>query len=93
MNLLKHITQESDHIHQIYYACSYAKVHYSRFINVTTSMALNLVSELLESHLVFLCINDTMIPNFGKKINNALYLFDHATHNESNYPNGHYESI
>lgn len=56
-------------------------------------MALNLVSELLESHLVFLCINDTMIPNFGKKINNALYLFDHATHNESNYPNGHYESI
>ena len=58
-------------------------------MNVTASMALKLIPELLESQPVFLCIDDTMVPKFGKKFENASKLFDHAAHNGSNYLNGH----
>ena len=39
-----------------YYACSYAKVDYSRFMNVTAFMAWKLIPEPLESQPIFLCI-------------------------------------
>ncbi len=81
------ITEKS--LNTFYYACSYAKMDYSRFMNVTASMALKLIPELLESQPVFLCIDDTMVPKFGKKFENASKLFDHAAHNGSNYLNGH----
>ena len=71
------------------YACSYAKVDYSGFMNITASMALNLIPESLRSQPVFLCIDDTMAAKFGKKFDNVSKLFDHAAHNGSNYLNGH----
>lgn len=86
-HFLSGITEKS--LNAFYYACSYAKVDYSRFMNVTASMALKLIPELLESQPVFLCIDDTMVPKFGKKFENASKLFDHAVHNGSNYLNGH----
>ena len=58
-------------------------------MNVTASMALKLIPEPLESQPVFLCIDDTMVPKFGKTFENASKLFDHAAHNGSNYLNGH----
>ena len=76
-------------LNAFYYTCSYVKVDYSRFMNITASMALNLVPELLESQPVFLCIDDTMVPKSGKKFENASKLFDHAAHNGSNYLNRH----
>ena len=76
-------------LNAFYYACSYAKVDYSRFMNVTASMALKLIPKLLESQPVFLCIDDTMVPKFGKKFENVSKLFDHAAHNGSNYLDGH----
>lgn len=54
-------------LNAIYYACSYAKVDYFRFINVTASMALKLISERLKPQSVFLCIDDTIAAKFGKK--------------------------
>ena len=81
------ITEKS--LTAFYYACSYAKVDYSRFMNVTASVALRLVPEHLQSQPVFFCIDDTMVSKFGKKFENVSKLFDHAAHNGSNYLNGH----
>jgi hypothetical protein len=86
-HFLSSITEKS--LNAFYYACSYAKVDYSRFMNVTASMALKLIPDLLESQPVFLCIDDTMISKFGRKFENVSKLFDHAAHNGSNYLNGH----
>ena len=86
-HFLSKITDKS--LNAFYYACSYAKVDYSRFMFVTASMALKLVPESLGAQPVFLCIDDTMVPKFGKKFEDASKLFDHAAHNGSNYLNGH----
>lgn len=81
------ITEKS--LTAFYYACSYAKVDYSRFMNVTASIALKLVPEHLQSQPFFFCIDDTMVSKFGKKFEDVSKLFDHAAHNGSNYLNGH----
>ena len=86
-HFLSGITEKS--LTAFYYACSYAKVDYSRFMNVTASMALKLIPESLRSQPVFFCIDDTMVSKFGKKFEDVSKLFDHAAHNGSNYLNGH----
>ena len=86
-HFLSGITEKS--LTAFYYACSYAKVDYSRFMNVTASMALELIPESLRSQPVFFCIDDTMVSKFGKKFEDVSKLFDHAAHNGSNYLNGH----
>ncbi len=58
-------------------------------MNVTTRIALHLIPDLLKTQPVFLCIDDTMVAKFGTKFENVSKLFDHATHNGSNYLNGH----
>lgn len=86
-HFLSKITKKS--LNAFYYACSYAKVDYSRFMNITASMALNLIADELKSQPVFLCLDDTMVSKFGKQFENVSKLFDHAAHNGSNYLNGH----
>ena len=86
-HFLSGITERS--LNAFYYACSHAKADYSRFMNVTASMALKLVPERLKSQPVFLCIDDTLVAKFGKKFEDVSRLFDHAAHNGSNYLNGH----
>ncbi|MDE7231884.1 MAG: transposase, partial [Lachnospiraceae bacterium] len=86
-HFLSKITQKS--LNAFYYACSYAKADYSKFMNTTAALALNLIPKSLESQPVFLCIDDTMISKFGRKFEDASKLFDHAAHNGSNYLNGH----
>ena len=86
-HFLSGITEKS--LNAFYYACTHAKVDYSRFMNVTAAMALKLVPERLKSQPVFLCIDDTMVAKFGKKFEDVSKLFDHAAHNGSNYLNGH----
>ena len=81
------ITQKS--LTAFYYACSYSKADYSRFMNVTASLALKLIPDSLKSQPVFFCIDDTMISKFGRKFEDVSKLFDHAAHNGSNYLNGH----
>lgn len=63
-HFLSGITQKS--LNAFYYACSYAKVDYSRFMNVTARLALNLVPDFLKSQPVFLYIDDTMVSKFGR---------------------------
>ena len=52
-------------------------------------MTLKLIPKPLETQPVFLCIDDTIVPKFGKKFENVSKLFDHAAHNGSGYLNGH----
>ena len=87
-HFLSGITAKS--LNAFYYACSYAKVDCSIFMNVTTRLALRLIPPDLEAQPLFLCIDDTMVPKFGKKFEDVSKLFDHAAHNGSNYLNGHY---
>ena len=86
-HFLSGVTKKS--LNAFYYACSYAKADYSRFMNVTAGMALKLIPEKLSSQPVFLCIDDTMVQKFGRKFEDVSKLFDHAAHNGSNYLNGH----
>ena len=86
-HFLSGITEKS--LNAFYYACSYAKADYSKFMNVTASVALKLIPDILRSQPVFLCIDDTMVSKFGKKFEHVSKLFDHAAHNGSNYLNGH----
>ena len=73
-HFLSGITEKS--LTAFYYACSYAKVDYSRFMNVTASMALKLIPESLRSQPVFFCIDDTMVSKFGKKFEDVSKLLD-----------------
>ncbi len=86
-HFLSNITEKS--LNVFYYVCSYAKVDYSRFMDVTASTALDLVPERLKLQLVFLCIDDTMAAKFGKQFEDVSKLFDHAAHNGCSYLNGH----
>ena len=76
-------------LNAFYYACSYAKVNYSIFMNVTISMALKLIPVSLKPQPVFLCIDDTLVSKFGTKFEDVSKLFDHAAHNGSSYMNWH----
>ena len=72
-----------------YYVCSYAKVDCYGFMNITAKLALKLVPDSLKTQPVFLCIDDMMVPKFGKKFENVSKLFDHVAHNGSEYLDGH----
>jgi hypothetical protein len=76
-------------LNAFYYACSYAKVDYSRFMLITAKKALALIPKPLISQPLFLCVDDTMVPKFGLHFQHVSTLFDHAAHNGSNYLNGH----
>ena len=86
-HFLSRITEKS--LNVFYYACSYAKVDYSRFMNTTVRITLKLIPDSLQTQPVFLCVDDTMVSKFGTKFENVSKLFDHAAHNGSNYLNGH----
>ena len=61
-HFLSGITKKS--LNAFYYACSYAKVDCSGFMNVTAKIALHLIPESLKSQPVFICIDDTMVSKF-----------------------------
>ena len=50
---------------------------------------MKLIPDSLQTQPVFLCVDDTMVSQFGTKFENVSKLFDHAAHNGSNYLNGH----
>ena len=86
-HFLSGITEKS--LNVFYYACSYAKVDYSRFMNTTVRITLKLIPDSLQTQPVFLCVDDTMVSKFGTKFENVSKLFDHTAHNGSNYLNEH----
>lgn len=86
-HFLSKITEKS--LNAFYYACSYAKVDYSTFMNATIRIALKIIPDPIAYHPVFLCIDDTIVPKSGKKFEHISKLYDHAAHGGSSYLNGH----
>ena len=76
-------------LNTFYHACSYAKVDYSHFMNITAKVALRMIPDSLATQPIFLCVDDTMVAKAGTRFENVSKLFDHAAHNGSNYLNGH----
>ena len=65
-HFLSGITNKS--LNAFYYACSYAKADYSKFMNITAGMALKLIPENLASQPIFLCIDDTMVASLAQNL-------------------------
>ena len=86
-HFLSGITTKS--LNTFYHACSYAKVDYSHFMNITAKVALRMIPDSLATQPIFLCVDDTMVAMAGTRFENVSKLFDHAAHNGSNYLNGH----
>ena len=86
-HFLSKVTGKS--LNAFYYACSYAKIDPSKFMDVTARLALQVIPDGLRNEPVFLCIDDTMVPKSGQRFENVSKLFDHAAHNGSCYLNGH----
>ena len=86
-HFLSGITTKS--LNTFYHACSYAKVDYSHFMNITAKVALRMIPDSLVTQPIFLCVDDTMVAKAGTRFENVSKLFDHAAHNGSNYLNGH----
>lgn len=76
-------------LNSYYYTLQTDAYDHSRWSDVTASKALKIIPETLESQPLFLTIDDTMIEKFGKKFELCSKLYDHASHNGSNYLNGH----
>jgi hypothetical protein len=62
-HFLSAITGKS--LNAFYFACSYAKADYSRFMNTTARIALHLIPDNLTTQPIFLCIDDTALPKSG----------------------------
>ena len=86
-HFLSGITTKS--LNTFYHTCSYAKVDYSHFMNITAKVALRMIPDSLATQPIFLCVDDTMVVKAGTRFENVSKLFDHAAHNGSNYLNGH----
>ena len=86
-HFLSGITTKS--LNTFYHVCSYAKVDYSHFMNITAKVALRMIPDSLATQPIFLCVDDTMVAKAGTRFENVSKLFDHAAHNGSNYLNGH----
>lgn len=77
-------------LNAFYYLCSYAKVDYSGFMTVTAKIALGIIPDAFRPLPVLLCVDDTIVPKPGTKIEGGFRLFDHTAHNGSRYLDGHF---
>lgn len=55
----------------------------------TAELACSLIPAALQNEPVFLSVDDTMVPKFGKKFDTVTLLHDHACHTGNPYVNGH----
>lgn len=55
----------------------------------TAQLACSLIPAALQNEPVFLSVDDTTVPKFGKKFDAASLLHDHACHTGKPYVNGH----
>lgn len=55
----------------------------------TAALACSLIPAVLQNEPVFLSVDDTTVPKFGKKFDAVSLLHDHACHTGKTYVNGH----
>ena len=68
-HFLSGITTKS--LNTFYHACSYAKVDYSHFMNITAKVALRMIPDSLATQPIFLCVDDTMVAKAGTRFENV----------------------
>lgn len=85
-HFLSGITTKS--LNTFYHACSYAKVDYSHFMNITAKVALRMIPDSLATQPIFLCVDDTMVAKAGTRSGGIL---KQAT--MSRKPSGHFAGI
>ena len=76
-------------LNAFYYTLKTEHVKHREWADVTAAKALAVVPASLDSQPLFLSIDDTLVEKSGKKFELCSILFDHASHNGSNYLNGH----
>lgn len=76
-------------LNSIYYILKTEQYDHTLWNDVTTAKAMQFIPNSLSPRPVFLSIDDTLIEKSGKKFEFCSKLYDHATHNGSNYLNGH----
>ena len=77
-------------LNTLYHALSYAKRPLKRaFDRVIARMLFRAVPTHLRGCPVFLCVDDTLVPKFGRKFDWVGTLFDHAAHDGKPYKNAH----
>ena len=72
-----------------YHTLKNEKVDHNKWSNITLQKALSLRSPDLYTQPLLLSIDDTLIEKFGENFAHCSTLYDHASHNGSNYLNGH----
>ena len=76
-------------LNAFYYLCPYAKVDYSGFMAMTAKIAPGIIPDTFRPLPVLLCVDDTIVPKPGTKIEGVSKLFDHAAHKGCRYLDGH----
>ena len=77
-------------LNSFYYFLADDNVAFSKIATCTVSKALSLIqSHMKDKVTIYLMVDDTLQPKFGKKFECCGTLFDHADHSGSPYKNGH----
>jgi len=76
-------------LNAFYYLCPYAKVDYSGFMAMTAKIAPGIIPDTFRPLPVLPCVDDTIVPKSGTKIEGVSKLFDHAAHKGCRYLDGH----
>lgn len=77
-------------LNSFYYFLADDNVELSKMATCTVSKALSLIqSHMKDKVTIYLMVDDTLQPKFGKKFECCGTLFDHADHSGSPYKNGH----
>ena len=72
-----------------YYALNESKIDLQDWLEKLSSAALDIIPSQFSEYPIVLAIDDTMVEKFGTSFECRSCLFDHASHNGSNYLNGH----
>lgn len=76
-------------LNAFYYLCPYAKVDYSGFMAMTAKIAPGIIPDTFRPLPVLPCVDDTIVPKSGTKIEGVSKLFGHAAHKGCRYLDGH----
>ncbi len=76
-------------LNSCYYTLNHGAFAHLKWVTVTVKLALSIIPASLKDSAVFLSIDDTLVEKYGAKFQVRSKLFDHASHNGSNYMKGH----
>ena len=84
------LSQVTHHCLNSYYRALRNETVTSRSLRLQTAqLACSLIPSVLQNEPVFLSVDDTTVPKFGKKFDAVSVLHDHVCHSGKPYVNGH----